>query len=397
MTVLLWSALALIVYAYAGFPLLLVLRGAWARRPVARRPVTPRVSMVIVAHDEAATIDAKLANVDALDYPRDRLEVIVASDGSEDGTNERVAAHARPGLRLLARPRTGKIPALNAAVAEASGEVLVFSDANSMYTPDALRELVAPFADPRVGAVGGNQRYVADGGGHAASVGERLYWNYDRMLKTLQSRAGSMTAATGAIHAIRRELFRPVPLGVSDDFFTSTRAVASGYRLAFAEEALAYETVSPDEEAEFGRKVRIATRGLLGLWIARDLMNPLRHGFYAVQLMSHKLLRWSVCWLLLAVLVSSVGLYDEAPVYRWLVYAQLAFYAVALGALALRHTALSRTRAFRLFGIPFYFCLANFAALRAWLRVLAGKRLDRWDSHRPRPAMDADGRAAVGA
>lgn len=389
MAILLWTALALIVYTYAGFPLLLLLRGWLVRRPVARAPITPRVSLVIVAHDEAASIGAKLENVFALDYPPDRLETIVASDGSEDGTNEIVAARGGQRLRLLALPRSGKIPALNAAVAEATGEILVFSDANSMYTPDALRELVAPFADPTVGAVGGNQRYVAERGGHAASTGERLYWGYDRLLKTMQARSGSMTAATGAIHAIRRELFRPVPPGVSDDFMTSTRAVRAGLRLAFAERAVAYETVSPTEAAEFGRKVRIAARGLRGLWIARELLNPLRHGFYSMQLVSHKLLRWSVCWLLPAVLVTSLALAGQGGVYRWLALAQLAFYASALGALALRGTRLSRFRAFRLFGVPFYFCLANYAALQAWVGVLAGKRLDRWESHRRRPAPHA--------
>lgn len=408
MTILLWTALALIAYAYVGFPLLLVLRGRWARRPVRPAPITPPVSMVIVAHNEVDAIDAKLENVYALDYPPDRLEVIVASDGSDDGTEAhvaaRVAAHVAahgagrsPAIRLLAFPRSGKIPALNAAVAQARGDVLVFSDANSMYTREALRELVAPFADPTVGAVGGNQRYVSDQAGHAASAGERLYWDYDRMLRTLQSRIGSMTAATGAIHAIRRPLFRPVPLGVSDDFMTSTRAVAGGYRLTFAERAVAWETVAPDEAAEFGRKVRIATRGLLGLWIARGLMNPRRHGFYALQLASHKLLRWSVCWLLLVVLAASVALYGEGGVYRWLVHAQVLFYGAALAAMLLRHAPVARHRAFRVLGIPFYFCLANYAALRAWFRVLGGKRLDRWDSQRPRPAGGADGAVAVGA
>lgn len=389
MTVVLWTSVALIVYAYLGFPVLLLLRAWLAPRPIARGAITPRVSIVIVAHNEAAIIEARIENVYALDYPDDRLEVIVASDGSDDGTNEMVAAHAARGVRLLALGRVGKIPALNAAVAQATGDVLVFSDANSMYAPDALRELVAPLADATVGAVGGNQRYTSDLRTHAASAGERLYWGYDRMLKMLQSRAGSMTAATGAIHAIRRELFRPVPPGVSDDFMTSTRAVRAGYRLAFAERAVAYEAVSPSEAAEFARKVRIAARGLRGLWHARDLLNPFRHGFYAVQLASHKLLRWSVCWLLLAVLVASASLYGTGGAYRWLAQAQLAFYAGAVGAAALRHTRLARHRAFRIVGIPFYFCLANYAALRAWLTVLGGARVDAWDSNRRRPADDA--------
>jgi cellulose synthase/poly-beta-1,6-N-acetylglucosamine synthase-like glycosyltransferase len=379
-----WFALGLIVYAYAGFPLLLLVR-ARARRSAAairKGPVVPQVSMIVVAHNEAETIAAKIENAFSLDYPADQLEVIIASDGSNDGTNEIVAEHDRLGLRLLVLPRSGKIPALNAAAAHARGDVLVFSDANSMFAPNALRALVAPFADTRVGAVGGNQCYVRDGAQHMASAGERLYWKYDRMLKTAQSEIGSITAATGAIHAIRRELFQPVPTGVSDDYMTSTRAVASGYRLVFEPDAIAYETVAPTERAEFSRKMRIIVRGLRGLWITRELFNPLRYGFYSVQLFSHKFLRWSICWLLLIVFASAVLLFARDPIYRWAVYAQSGFYGCAALGMALHHTAAGRHRVGRILGLPFYFCLANYAALLAWFQVLRGRRLDVWSSTR---------------
>lgn len=388
MAMLLIAALIVILYTYVGFPLLLLLRGLLARAPVQRAPIEPSLSLVVVAHNEAAAISSKLENVFALDYPSAQMEVLVASDGSDDGTNELVAGFAHPALQLLECARAGKIPALNAAAAKAKGDILVFSDANSMFAPDALRSLVAPFADPSVGAVGGDQRYVKESGGHMASVGERLYWSYDRMLKSLQSRSGSMTSATGAIHAVRRELFRPVPLGVSDDFVTSTRAIRAGKRLAFAGDAIAYETVSPSEEAEFSRKSRIMTRGLLGLWLSRDLLNPVRYGFYAVQLFSHKLLRWSVCWLQLVVLATSVSLYSDGDAFRWLVHAQLVFYACALAGMVVSRTSLARHVALKPLGVPFYFCLANVAAMRAWMNVLRGGRLDVWDSRRQHPVGD---------
>src|SRR5919106_5617422 len=182
-----WMALGLIVYAYLGFPVLLLVRGLLPHRRVRKAPIEPRVSLIIVAHNEATSITGKVDNVYALDYPSDKLEVIVASDGSDDGTNELVASYTDRGLRLLEFSRAGKTPALNAAASHATGDILVFSDANSMYPPDALRALIAPFADPAVGGVGGNQCYVAENGnrragGHAASLGERLYWNYDRLL-----------------------------------------------------------------------------------------------------------------------------------------------------------------------------------------------------------------------
>lgn len=383
MEILFWGSLGLIAYTYAGFPLLLLIRAIVRRRPVVTGDVTPRVTLVIVAHNEAELIEAKIENVYALDYPPEALEVIVASDGSDDGTNEIVRKFVPRGLRLLELARVGKIPALNAAVGQATGEVLVFSDANSMYAPDALRRLVAPFADPQVGAVGGNQCYLPARDGHTAGLGERLYWRFDRFLKTMQSRAGSMTSATGAMHAIYWSLFRPVPPGVSDDFMISTRAVARGYRLVFAPDAVAYEEVASTDRAEFDRKQRIMARGLRSLWAARELFDPIRYGFYALQLGSHKLLRWSVGWLLIALLVASVAMSSEGGIFAWLLGAQAVFYLGAVAAFFLRDTAFARHRHFRLLAIPFYVCLAYYAALRAWMQVLAGKRIDIWDSRTP--------------
>lgn len=384
--ILFWVALGLIAWALVGFPVFLLMRGL-LQRPIKKAAITPHVSLVIVAHNEATTIEAKLENVSALDYPADRLEVIVASDGSDDGTNELVANYAHRGLRLFTFPRSGKIPALNAAVAQAKGDILVFSDANSIYAPDALRSLVAPFADPMVGAVGGDQRYVSSKrgrstGGHVASFGERLYWNFERLLKVMQSRAGNMTSATGAIHAIRRDLFQPVPLGVSDDFVISTRAITKGYRLVFERNAIAYEMVAPTYRAEFNRKLRVIVRGLRGLWAVRELFNPLRHGFYAVQIFSHKLLRWSVCWLALLLFAASLSLYGAGDLYRWLAQGQMLFYGCALVAWGLRNSAVTHSRAFKLFSVPLYLCLANYASMRAWVQLLGGKRVDVWDSKR---------------
>ena len=386
-----WTAAALVAYAYAGFPLLLLVRGLVVRRPVRSGQTMPRASVVVVAHNEAATIGAKLENLLSLDYPRERLDIVVASDGSTDDTEQIVARYRDRGVRLLAYPRSGKIPALNAAVTHATGDVLVFSDANSFFRGDALGALLAPFADASVGAVGGNQCYADGDSGHVASAGERLYWSFDRVLKRMQSGAGNMTSATGAIHAIRRELFQPVPLGVGDDFLISTRVISRGYRLIFAPDAVAYERVAASEHAEFRRKVRVIVRGLRGLWEVRDLFNPARHGFYSVQLFSHKLLRWSVCWLLLLLCGMSLVLLPDRGVYAWAGASQLGFYGCAVAGWRLRRTSLARFRIFRVCAVPLYFCLANYAALCAWPQVLRGRRLDVWDSQR---ATHAPGEAA---
>ena len=266
---------AMVVYAYAVFPALLMLRAALCRKPYAGDDITPTVSMIICCHNEQDSIEEKLKNCLSLNYPRQALEIIVASDGSDDETEAIVGRFEKDGVILLSLPRGGKALALNAAVDRASGEVLVFSDANSMYDADAIRALVRPLADPSVGGVAGDQRYVKQAAAATSSHdGEQSYWNYDRWLKRAQSCAGSVTSATGAIYSIRRSLFKKVPSGVTDDFVTSARVVAQGYRLVFAREAIAYEHVAGTNGAEFRRKVRLMTRGLQGVLELRRLLTP---------------------------------------------------------------------------------------------------------------------------
>jgi cellulose synthase/poly-beta-1,6-N-acetylglucosamine synthase-like glycosyltransferase len=380
-----WGAIGLAAWTYVLFPACLCLRARLWPRPHRVADATPRVSLVICAYNEAAGIASRLENALALDYPADRLEVIVASDGSSDGTDAIVRGFAPRGVRLLALPRQGKIPALNAAAAAATGEVLVFSDANSIYEPGALRALLRPFADPDVGGVAGDQRYLRPGRRADGADGERAYWDLDRQLKRWQSAAGSVTSATGAIHAVRAELFRAVPPGVTDDFWISTNVVAQGRRLVFAEDAAAWEPATPSSGHEFRRKVRVMTRGLRGVLLMRELLDPFRHGFYSVQLFSHKVLRRLAVLPLAAILLATPWLWSSGPFYRAAALAQAAFYAAAaLGALlpegALRAVWL-RTPA-KLLALPVFFCMVNAAAGLAALNVLRGHRIDAWEPQR---------------
>ena len=371
-----WGAVGLALWTYAGFPAALWLRAKLFPRPFASGDALPRVSLIVCAYDEADAIGRRLENALALDYPRERLELIVASDGSTDGTNEIVAGFAARGVRLLALPRQGKIPALNAAIAASTGEVLCFSDANSMWVPGAIRALVRPLADPAVGGVAGDQRYLE---GEAAAEGERTYWDLDRALKRWQSAAGSVTSSTGAIHAIRREHFRPVPPGVTDDFWLSTQVVAQGRRLVFAPDAVAWEPAAASSDEEFRRKVRVITRGLHGVELMRELLDPVRHGFYALQLLSHKVLRRLAVLPLAAILLATPWLWNAGPLYRAAALAQAALYGAALvgSLLPLRGSRLAR-----LIALPAFFCMANAAAgLAAW-NVLRGVRIDSWQPQR---------------
>jgi len=376
---LLASALATVLYTYVLFPLIVLARAALRPRPHHEADIMPSVTVVIAAHNEEASIGEKLENVLALDYPRDQLEVVVASDGSDDGTEEVVRGFEDRGVRLLGLPRVGKAASLNAAVAAAKGDVLVFSDANSMFAPDAIRMLVRPFADPEVGGVAGNQRYVAVADADAIASGEQRYWDFDRLLKDAESRGGNVISATGAIYAIRRRLFVSVPENVTDDFVTSTRVIAQGHRLVFAARAVAYEPVAKSGGQEFDRKVRIMTRGLTGVVQMRELLDPRAHGFYAVQLFTHKVLRRLMAIPLLVAAVTSAALWNRGPLYRFAAAAQAAVYALGALGLLLPDRSVAQRKPVVL---ATFFCFVNLASLNAAWNVVTGKRIARWEPRR---------------
>ncbi len=389
--VLFWTAVASIIYSYLLFPVLVFLRGIFAPRPHLEADVQPTVSIIVAAHDEAPVIGRKIESVLALDYPKECLELVVASDGSRDGTNEIVAEYAqgtRPsewlgsgGVRLLALPRVGKAAALNAAASAAEGEILVFSDANSIFSPGSLRALLRPFADPSVGGVAGNQCYVSDNGNAAdtatttGNAGERLYWAFDRKLKVYESRAGNTISATGALYALRRSLFHGIPDGVTDDFYNSVGVVAQGRRLVFAPEAVVHEKVAATGRTEFQRKVRVMTRGLAAVAARRELLNPSRYGWYSWQVLSHKVLRRLVIFPLLILAVVSPRLWRRGALYKMATAGQAALYGAAVtGSLIERRG----TRVPRVLAFPYYFVLVNLASLIAAINLIRGRRIARW-------------------
>jgi cellulose synthase/poly-beta-1,6-N-acetylglucosamine synthase-like glycosyltransferase len=377
-----WGAVAVLAYTYAGFPLLVLARAAVRPRPYRTGDVRPPVSVLIAAHNEATAIGPKLESVLAAAYPGGRREVIVASDGSDDGTEEVVRRYEDRGVRLVALPRVGKAAALNRAIAVATGEVLVFTDANSALEPDAVTALVRPFADPTVGGVAGDQRYRRRGDEAAVTGGERRYWDFDRLLKVAESRAGNAISATGALYAVRRELVGEVPEGVTDDFATSTGVIAAGARLVFAPDAVAWEPVAASGEVEFGRKVRVMTRGLRGVVVRRELLDVRRHGFYTVQLVSHKVLRRLMVVPLAVLAVASPALWRRGRLYRLATVGQVLFYGAGAAGLLAGSSGRRRGRG-RLLAIPAFFCLVNAASVKACWNLVTGRRIDRWEPQRP--------------
>lgn len=375
-----WLALAMLFYVYAGFPLLVIAVGRLRNRRVRKEPITPTVSLIIPVWNEERTIAERLENALAQDYPAEALEIIVTSDGSDDRTEAIVAGYESRGVRLLRLPRRGKIYALKDAVAAAKGEILVFSDANSMYERDALRMLARNFADPEVGGVCGNQVYLKARKSDTSSQGERLYWSYDKWVKNMESLTGSIVSAHGAIYAIRRKLYRPpASAAVTDDFAISTVVVEQGYRLVFESEAIAYEEPVPAASREFGRKVRIMNRGLRSVILRKRLLNPFRHGFYSLELFSHKVLRRLVPFFLLVLLVGSALSSPRSDFYLVAAVAQTSFYVMAGVGYLLRHHRLGRLK---ILYVPFFYCLANAAALIAIIKLVRGSRVELWQPQR---------------
>ena len=291
-----------------------------------------------------------------------------------------MADYASRGVRLLTLPRQEKIHALNEAVRHATREILIFSDANILFDRQALLALAQNLADLEVGGVAGNTIYRTKSGNETSSRGEILYWSYDKCLKQLESHTGSVVSAHGGIYAIRRNLYRPVEdAAVTDDFAISTAVVEQGYRLVFESEALAYEAAVPGARQEFRRKVRLMTRGLRGLILRKALFNPLRYGFYSVVLFSHKLFRRSVPLLLVLLFATSVLLSATDFFYLAAGVCQTLFYVMAGAGYWLRRTWVGQLK---FLYVPFFYCMANAAALVALLKLLSGQRVELWQPQR---------------
>jgi len=357
MRIIFWLSLAVTVYVYAGYPLILAFLRRWARLTRTNDNYLPTVSLVIAAYNEEKVLHEKLQNSLALQYPRDQLEIVVASDGSNDGTNTIAKAYSNNGIVLHAiEPRGGKARALGLVVPKCRGEVVVLSDANTMYRSDALKKLVRHFADPTVGAVSGDVQLVEAAPSHSKS--EALYYRYERWIQMMESELGSIIGADGGMYALRRNLFQPPSVGlILDDFVISMTVARSGYRVLYDPEAVAVEQGTLSSHEEFRRKVRIVSGGMQALRRGEGLPR-LQQPFLWFCYISHKLLRWFVPCFLLLLLLSSIFM----PETHWSLlacYGQLLFYSAAC-------VYAIGGRMFRQFsgsGIPYYFCLVNSAAL----------------------------------
>jgi len=372
-----WSSLALLFYVYAGYPFLLALLSLLFRR---RRPAvghTPFLSILIAAYNEEAGIRDKLEKTLAMDYPHDQMEIIVLSDASTDRTDEIVRSFADPRVRLLhVRGRKGKTNAQNEGAKVARGEVLVFSDATTTYHPEALRYLASNYSDPGVGAASGRYQYFDTLGKSPTGLGTVAFWNYENFIKMMQSRIRTISGCCGCIYSVRRNAYTQLAPDVISDLVQPLHVIRQGHRVVFEDRALAYEETTQSTSEEFSMRVRVVTRGIRGLLSVPELLNPLKSGWVAFQLWSHKILRWLVPFLLLTMFSSNLFLW-AFPQYQLIFVAQVTFYAITLFSLLI-----PIQRVWKPLGIPLYFCTLNAAAFLSVIEVLRGKKYVVWETVR---------------
>jgi cellulose synthase/poly-beta-1,6-N-acetylglucosamine synthase-like glycosyltransferase len=369
-----WFSLAVCLYIYFGYPALLWVLSRLRPKPVRARDVTPSVTFIIAAYNEEKVIAEKIENTLSLDYPADRVEVLVVSNGSVDRTNEIVTNWNDPRVRLLALPQPGKMQALNEGVLAANGDILVFSDADFLLDHHTLRLMASKFGDREVGGVCGARNTNVKREGDATGEGEGLYARWDKWQKTLESKIGSVFAADGLLYAIRKELYVPIAdVHASDDIWISTRVPLQGYRLVFEPNATAFERAHVDASQEFGRRIRVTNHSVRALLTLRSHL--FTHGFYSLELLSHKLIRHMIPFFLIPLFAASAVLAFRGPLYLVVLAGQVGVYGLAVIGWALRNRPVGRAKP--LF-VPYYFCFVNAAAFFGLLSVARRRNIAAW-------------------
>ncbi|MFN2501409.1 MAG: glycosyltransferase family 2 protein [Pyrinomonadaceae bacterium] len=370
-----WGCALLLAYVYAGYPVLVYLVSILFPRPVRRGSFQPSVTVLITAFNEEAAIRAKLHNTLKIDYPTDKLEIMVASDGSTDKTDSIVREFADRGVRLFRQEgRLGKTATQNNAVKHASGEIILFSDATTSYHPNVFHALLPSFADEQVGCVAGRLVYL-DEKGTSVGHGARRYWSYETFLKSAESRACSLIGASGCLYAVRKSAYEPMYPEACSDFLICTNIYRKGLRSVFEPDAICFEETNRLASEEMRMRIRVITQTFTDLWRNREMLNPFKSGLFALQLISHKLLRYTVPLVLLLLLVSSIALARSSTFYILVLGLQMSFYFMALAGWIVDRAG----HRLSVFAMPLYFVLANLASLLGFYKFLKGETYTRWD------------------
>jgi cellulose synthase/poly-beta-1,6-N-acetylglucosamine synthase-like glycosyltransferase len=379
-----WFFICLIVYCYFGYPILLVLVSSLYSRPVFKKDITPKISIVISVWNEHDVIRQKISNLLALQYPSDHMEILIGSDGSDDGTNDIIRSFKDKRIRFLERKdRRGKMAVLNELVSMARHEIIVFNDARQELPEDAISKLVSNFADPNVGCVSGELVFRQKDG--ATAKGINLYWEYEKFMRNHEARIHSMLGATGAMYAIRKNLYQQVPHHVVlDDMYIPFRVIEQGYRAIFEPEAKAYDNAAEDPKEEYRRKTRTLFGNFQIFQIFGHMFNPFKSPI-AIQLFSHKFLRILAPFLMIGLICINLTLVGQ-KLYVITMALQISFYLMALLGLWAKGSKYGIFRKIsKLCYIPYVFCLLNFSVLAGCWRFINSKQDITWEKARKNP------------
>jgi len=372
-----WIIILLVIYTYAGYPLSIIFLSLFAKKEVKKGFYEPTVTVLITAYNEENNIASKLEDTLSQEYPKEKMEIVVASDGSNDKTEEIVRDYQSKGVRLIrVEGRVGKTETQNQAVKQAKGEVIIFSDATTKYDKNAIRKIVRNYHDPSVGAVSGRYEYYNPNGA-PTGMGTILFWKYENFIKSRQTKIRTITGCCGCIYSVKKSLYEPLPANIISDLVEPLKILEKGYRIAFEPEAVAYEATEKKAADEFSMRVRVITRGMNGLLFVKNLFNPWKYNFVAFQLFSHKVLRWSIPFLMMGLLISNAFLLEHF-LYRITFFLQLIFYAAAI----LGWIWSQRGKKIKMLSIPFYFCLVNLASAIALGNIVKGRKMVTWETIR---------------
>lgn len=372
-----WITLFLIFYTYFGYSISLILLSAVFKRDLVKKNIEPKVTFLITAYNEEKDIARKLENTLSLDYPREKLELLVASDGSTDRTDEIVRSFAGRGVKLLrVEGRVGKTQTQNRAVEAATGEVIIFSDATTRYDGQAIRKIVQNYADGSVGAVSGRYEYYNPTGA-AIGTGNILFWKYENFIKRCQTSIKTISGCCGCIYSVRRALYVPLPPDIISDLVEPLKILEKGYRIVFEPEAVAFEETTEKASEEFYMRIRVITRGMRGLLYMKSLFNPFRYGFVSFQLFSHKLLRWLMPVFMILLFASNLFL-TGAVFYDVFLALQILFYL----SVALAWAGEKANIKYKFLSIPLYFFTVNAASLISMYKTFKGYKAVTWETKR---------------
>ena len=383
-----WIAVLIVGYTFAGYALLLLLLVHLKRLFFRRKPEPemmdefPEVCLFVTAYNESGQVVAKVENSFRLTYPKDKLKFLWITDGSTDETNNFLKRYPQVQVEHLPE-RRGKVHAMNRGMTFVNSPFVVFTDSNTLLTPDSIQKLIRHFRNTQVACVAGEKRVLKGAPENMAAAGENLYWSLESKVKQLESELSSVVGAAGELFAIRCDRFRPVAEGcLLDDFQISMQLAVAGFRLVYEPEAIAWESGSLNVKEELKRKTRIAAGGLQALVQLPVLLNPLRMGWLSFQYFSHKVLRWTIApWALILVFLCNMGLVlSLAPnslelIYIASLFVQMMWYLFALVGFTREGSASGN----KLFYIPYYFTAINFAAIRGLYRYIRGSQQVSWE------------------